>query len=473
MERAKLLGFLLLVIFLPGLASSQEGTVIRSFDLGDSTSSVAMDSIGSVVVAGKGKEVLFFNGSELNWTFQCHYTVKDISISGDGRIIYVADRWLIYRLNETGGKLWEMKLGEPHRIDSTLNGDRAVVASLDKKGYLVDLNGSTLWTSSFSAPVIGAGISPEGKNIAYGRTNGKISLYNDKKQKVWEMNLDKVIDIIDIKGDEVLVGEGSLKFIKDGEVKGSYLGLTGVSAIDVSSDGSTAIVGSEGGDLVALGADRKSKWKNKFNEGIEDVYSSSNGSRVAVASGNRIYLLSSPGPQEVNLQKPAPGTGTTTVPPSGGMPVASVQVNITSPSRGEKIYGIVPIKADFSSSGILTAVFIDGNYACTLPCQWDTSGAEPGEHEITVRALSGSYQVLGEEKIKVSLLKRPNTRQNVVVKEEISSTEVGDIYSGIREFYVKYEKLIILVVLGVIIMGLYEKSKKKNRTEDDYRYRGF
>ena len=402
---------LIAVLFLP-VAYSLEPTI--AWELKTSGKINSLDGSGDLILVGDDEGYVYLlNTSGLIWKVSLSTEILDVALD---EYIVACDDSSVFLLNKSGYVLWETTKHDNYETLDTKGNKIISGTPYTKYLYAFDEKGNLLWKKSFEEKIKKVKI---GKHIVVATSKGKIYFLKENKV-VDEANINRYIYDIDYGDDKVLVAvENRVAIIKNGVIK-SLKYYEEPTCIEFIEANNSYIVGDRYGELCYFNNESKKIWCYKFNSPVKDVASPYNGEYIVVAVEDKVYLL---------------------YPPS----VSQLRVRILSPKNGENVSGIVEIKAEISKENVTTIVTIDGNYACALPCKWDTSASSIGKHVIKVRVIDQEGNV-AEDEVEVTITRE---KAEVKINKTIEKEEEKEI-SGINK----------LLIIGILVMLLIFLLKK-------------
>ena len=403
------------LIFLPH-TYCLEPIKIWEYRLSGNVVSVEPSIDGKLIgVSDSGGHLYLLNQSrELLWELMFDSTVLDVAV---GEYIAACDDSKVYLINMSGNILWESQIGDNYQKVDFYKGKEIVSGTeYTKLLYFFDEEGNIQNRINMGGKI--KALDVEGDYIAVGTSNGYVYLLKDQ-QIIWEVKLGRYIYDIAVKDGEVAVSAEDRIFIigKNGEVKVEKYFREG-RCVDFAK-GKELIAGTSDGELCYFDSNVKKLWCYNLKNEIKTVKCVDD--LIFVGSGGFLYLFSPPD----------------TVPP---------KVKIVSPKNHEKIWGIVEIKAEIDEKNVTTIVTIDGNYACSLPCKWDTTAASEGKHKIKVKAID-AYGNVGEDTVEVEVI-----RQQSGIQEQIKNKTSVKAQSEVRKISKDPFIIVILVLLLIFLL---------------------
>ncbi len=395
------------VLFLP-VAYSLEPTIAWKFKASGKVNS--LDVSGDLILVGDDEGYVYLlNTSGLIRKVSLSTEILDVALD---EYIVACDDSSVFLLNKSGYVLWETTKHDNYETLDIKGNEIISGTPYTKYLYAFDEKGNLLWKKSFEEKIRKVKI---GKHIVVATSKGKIYFLKENKV-IDEANINRYIYDIDYGDDKVLVAAENRVAIIENKVIKSLKYYEEPSCIEFIEANNSYIVGDGYGELCYFNNESKKIWCYKFNSPVKDVASPYNGEYIAVAIEDKVYLL---------------------YPPS----VSQLRVRILSPKNGENVSGIVEIKAEISKENVTTIVTIDGNYACALPCKWDTSASSIGKHVIKVKVIDQEGDT-AEDKVEVNVV-----REKVEVKKVESKTTEEGKNEGMKKSLIVGILLLLLIFL--------------------------
>lgn len=446
----------LLIILVPlsllNFAYAETQPIIEwNYTTGGTVNSVAAAEKGGCIAAGSENNYLhvFNRSGDLLWNSTTEAPVLSVAVSANCEFTAAVDKFRVYLFNGNGSLLWQTYIGYVRSVDISERGDYIAAGTSDYI-VLLDKKGEEVWRQSMDASAFSVAVSAQGE-VAAGTSGGTAYLLN-KSGILWSYNTTRYITSVDMHNRRVVAGSRYLYAVENGKEVWTYIPREGISGVDISPSGKNITAISVNGIIYSLDEGGKLRWSYGLNKTAKDIATSED--YIIAAADSEVYFIS---------QKFI-------------APVA----NITSPKNLETVTGVV--KIDASVQGNLTAVLIDGNYACaSLPCSWDTSASPEGKHNITVRATDAKGNA-GENTIEVMVeRKKPATLPPIIneskIEERISNvtaaineskkevlTKTKEIEKHLDFSFIKSYLLIgAILFIGVVLILKIRKREKKYR----------
>jgi WD40 repeat protein len=457
----KLLLFCLLLFLSPSQGQAQSTSWSREIPMG--VMDIDTDDAGKYfAVASKGKILYFFNETGgLLWKGEVELQLHSIALSPKGEFVVAGDEYYIYSFNKSGNLTWKYSIGDTVR-DIAISSEGYVVAgSSDEYVYFLRNNGSVLWRYKGDSSILAVDISPNGDRVAAGSSSGAVYILDGSGSLLQQHNIGRYVKSLSFLGDNVVTGSRFVRMLDQGGERWFYVPQGDVNRVDFARTNERVILSDEDGIIYVLNSVGNLVKKYEPGRGGLVIATTIDGYRIAAATSEEAFLF---------------------VTEEAG----TYYVNFTSPRPKERISGVVSINATIDYPYQTLVVRIDGNYACgSLPCNWDTSAAKEGMHNITLVLLSDEKDSI-EATIDVIVERRVislPTNKTSEIRETLSNFSKLKNQSNYTQVIEKtkeikgrldLDRIKKLVILGIAILILLWVIIKviKLRWTSRYRWRG-
>ncbi len=378
----------LLLISSPVVALQPEK--LWSRNLGEEITALAMGNNTIVTGTKSGKISIFSLSGKKLASAKLDSPIWSLDIS-DG-LIYAGGDYYLFCLNKSLDVLWKTDLYD--RVnDLDIEGDYIAAVTSSRMGFLIKNSSKRSWRKSLDSSAWATAIGKD--EVYFATAKGSVYAFSLSGEEKWRYYHREFISDLAFGNGTLLVASRNLVFIKSGVSVKRFYAKGEFESACYSDRG--YFLASTPYEVFALSSKGKRLWS--YDSGGRLACYSKN---FALAKGSTLYLF-----EEPDLEPP--------------------KISLISPLNNSEVSGIVKIDFRVSEPSDVK-VLIDGNYACSQPCEWDTSASKEGEHTIEVVAVDRQgnrasakivvYKKKSLPEVELPKISKPNI--NITTKENIS-----------------------------------------------------
>ncbi len=364
--------WLLIFLLLMPYASGFQPGKSWQYNLNEEVKSVSVSPQGNYIAAGtsSGKLVLLDKTKKLIFSRTLESPVYSLAVGENATFLLAGDGYSLLYFNKSGDLLWKTSLYD-NVNNIAFRGSHIAAVTSSKQGFLLNSDGKVIFRKNLDSSARGTALSRN--RVYFSTAKGTVYSFDFNGDEKWQYYHGRFIYNLAYGNNTLALISNMVVFLRNGIKQSYYDGGVEFTSISYSDNGYFLVSG--GNKVAALSPGGRELWSFKSDK--EVVSSEAGGKSFVTGSGETLIFYREP---DVIL----PG------------------ISVISPENGSKVSGVVRI--DFRLNKPSEAkVLIDGNYACSSPCNWDTSASSPGEHTIKIIATDKNGKtVSGEIKVIVT-----------------------------------------------------------------------
>jgi|GEM_PF-2063326 len=432
-----------LLLFLgPGQGQAQGTSWSREIPMG--VMDIDTDDAGKYfVVASKGKVLYLYNETwGLLWEREVEMPLQSIALAPGGEFVVAGDEYNLYKFNKSGNLTWKYSIGD-NVMDIAISSEGYVVAgSSDEHVYFLMDNGSVLWSYKGDGAILAVDISTGGNRVVAGSgsASGAVYVLDGSGSLLQQHNTGRYVKSLSFLGDNVIIGSRFVRMLDQEGERWFYVPQGEVNRVAFSRKSERVILSDEKGIIYVLNSVGNLVKKYEPGRGGLILAATIDGYRIAAATSTEAFLF---------------------VTEEAGQ----YYINFTSPLPNAKVSGVISINATLDYPYQTLLVRIDGNYACgSLPCNWDTSAAKEGLHNITLvlfkdekDSIEATIDVIVERRIislptnKTEEIGETLSNLSETLKNQSNYTQVIKKTKRIKD-RLNLDDIKRLVIIGIVIL---------------------
>ncbi|ADN36308.1 hypothetical protein Mpet_1551 [Methanolacinia petrolearia DSM 11571] len=293
---------------LQNITAENESSEILSFSLSSEGNFLALSSVGPGPTSNLPKKIILMdkNCEEL-WNHPTRTFVYDSKVSSDGLYSVFGSYENITCVDRDGSILWNYPVAaQVISLDISDDFEYIVAVTNDQKAFCLNRSGSVVWENKFRSPY-DIKISADGNYVCLTTYLRKMYLMESTGTPLWNKTLPPGTKFaksgISYNGDEIVVRttgavlgydrSGLLRWNYTTEYQQSLTHPISAPIFLLSKDGRYSVVAAND-SLLILDGEGNETGSFSFDEKIQGVAISSDGSKIAAITSNELYYFDNP-----------------------------------------------------------------------------------------------------------------------------------------------------------------------------------